>query len=455
MSQELPLNALQRRLLSVPETLDCFVGGGRGGGKSFSLALLALAHAERYGRQARILYLRKSYRGLADFELVTRELFATVYGADAKYNGSEHVWKLPGGAYFELGQLESAGDYAKYQGRSFSLLLIDEVGQFADPQLLDMLRSNLRAPRGVPVRMVLAANPGGIGHAWLAARYVFAGAAPWQPFREERSRRDFVYAPSVYTENEFLDRESYREQLEAACADDDELLRAWTEGDWSVVRGAFFASCLSEDRNAVDPWHSIPDDWGTFVSHDFGSAAPSVTYVCARSPGEEVGGRFYPRNSIVLVDEFATHRKGQLNVGTGWTAAQTADAIKTMCQRWKVPPYGAADDACFAQHGHAGGSIADEFAKAGVHFEPAKKRGRVAGWQIMRRVLANAGRPDKAGLYVSRACAYFWATVPYLARDDRRIEDVDSDGPDHAADACRYACTAVHYARDFRFGWAH
>jgi hypothetical protein len=30
--------------------------------------------------------------------------------------------------------------------------------------------------------------------------------------------------------------------------------------------------------------------------------------------------------------------------------------------------------------------------------------------------------------------------VPYLARDQKRVEDVDSSGPDHAADAVRYGC---------------
>jgi hypothetical protein len=53
----------------------------------------------------------------------------------------------------------------------------------------------------------------------------------------------------------------------------------------------------------------------------------------------------------------------------------------------------------------------------------------------MRDMLSNAGKPDKPGLYISRACSYFWSTVPYLARDQKRIEDVDSSGPDHAADA--------------------
>jgi len=43
------------------------------------------------------------------------------------------------------------------------------------------------------------------------------------------------------------------------------------------------------------------------------------------------------------------------------------------------------------------------------------------------------------GLYVSRACSYFWATVPYLGRDPRRVNDLDSRGPDHGADCARYA----------------
>lgn len=71
-------------------------------------------------------------------------------------------------------------------------------------------------------------------------------------------------------------------------------------------------------------------------------------------------------------------------------------------------------------------------------FYPAKKGDRISGWQRMRRMLADAGKVDRPGLYVSRSCEYFWATVPYLARDQRRVEDVDSSGPDHAADSTRY-----------------
>ncbi len=447
-TQELQLNDFQRRLLSLPEELDVFAGGGRGGGKSYGLALLALRHCEQYGDRARVLYLRKTYAGLRDFELVTRELFGLVYGTSARYNGTEHVWKLPNGGYLELGQLETASDYSKYQGRSFTLLLIDEAGQYAQPDLLDLMRSNLRGARDIPIRVVVAANPGGPGHHWLAKRYVFK-TAPWSAFAEEKSKRQWVYAPSTFDGNQFIDGEQYRDQLESACPTDPELLRAWLTGDWAVNRGAYFAMVLDESRNAVEPWTEIPDEWDYWLAHDFGSAAPSVTYIFAQSPGDTHEGRFYPRGSLVLVDELAAVRRDNLNMGLGWTAQTTAEAIRELCEKWDIKPQGVADDACFARGGHSAGSIADEFARAGVRFQPAKKADRITGWQTMRRLLADAGTLDRPGLYVSRACDYFWSTVPYLARDQKRVEDVDSTGPDHGADACRYGCLRVKQTASF------
>lgn len=452
---EIELNDFQRGVLAVPEELDMFLGGGRGGGKSYALALLCLRHVEQYGKHARILYIRRTYKGLADFELVTRDLFGKVYGTAARYNQSEHVWRFPSGGYLELGQLESHADYQKYQGRSFTLLLVDEAGQFNDPSLLDLLRSNLRGPKDVPIRMVMAANPGGVGHHWLAHRYVFR-AGPWRPFDEAKSKRRWVYAPSTFAGNRFIDREQYREQLESACPDDPELLRAWTDGDWAVNRGAYFAGVLDETRNAVAPWTEIPEGWGAYLAHDFGSSAPSVTYLLAQSPGEEVGGIYYPRNSLVAVDELATHKPGNLTAGLGWTVPVLAEAIKAMCARWHVKPSGVADDAIFAKGGHAAGSIADEFRGCGVNFQPARKADRITGWNRMRKLLSWAGQPDRAGLYIARNCEYFWQTVPTLPRDPKRIEDVDSTGPDHGADAMRYGCMRIQWAIGvLRIGWAY
>lgn len=441
-TQAIELNPFQQNVLLVPEECDLFLGGGRGGGKSWALALLVLRAVEQYGSKCRALYVRQTYKGLADFELVCRELFSKVYGTAARYNAADHVWRFPNGAYFELAQLEGHGDTFKFQGRSFTLLLADEIGQYADMSLLDLLRSNLRGPKDVPVRVVFAANPGGPNHFSIANRYVFK-AAPWTPFFEPKSKRQWVYAPSTFSQNHFIDREQYGDQLDASCPGDPELLRAWKEGDWTINRGAYFASVLSEERNAIDPWTEIPKLFGgqfdPFIAMDYGSSAPAVVYVCVQSPGAEVNGRFYPRDSIILLDELATNRGDQLNVGLGWIIPILAEEITAMCKRWKIKPNGVADDACFSAHGMSAGSIADEFARCGVYFRPAKKADRISGWSTMRRLLADAGKPDVPGLYISRSCSYFWQTVPYLGRDMKRIEDIDSSGPDHAADAARYA----------------
>jgi hypothetical protein len=121
-----------------------------------------------------------------------------------------------------------------------------------------------------------------------------------------------------------------------------------------------------------------------------------------------------------------------------YTVPRLADEIHAMCESWGVPPEGAADDASFAKTGHSAGSIAAEFAQCGVFFYPAQKGDRISGWTRMRTMLAASGALDQRGLYVSRACRYWWATTPFLPRDPRRPEDVDSRGPDHAADATRY-----------------
>src|SRR5579862_9099031 len=298
MSQALQLSPFQKRVLLAPEDFDLFLGGGRGGAKSYTLALLALRHVEQHGARARVLYLRQSHKGCADFISLCLDLFGQIYGTALRFNAQEGLFRFPNGATLEVNQLEGVSDYQKFQGRSFTLLLADEIGQFASPDLIDRLRSNLRGPKDLPLRAAFAANPGDVGHQWIAARYVFK-SAPWTPFIEAKSGRTFVSCPSTFLDNPFIDRDAYSRQLGASCPSDPELLRAWLEGDWTVARGAYFAAVLEEGRNAVARWPAIPTTysrrWDTYLAHDFGSSAPSVTYVVAQSPGAAgPDGRFYP-----------------------------------------------------------------------------------------------------------------------------------------------------------------
>ena len=454
------LSHWQQQAMTVPESIDLFLGGGRGGGKSFLLAALFLRHCEQHGEQARCLVVRKSFPGLQDLEAEFRQYFTSIYGTALRFDAQKHKFTLPSGSSIQLDQMEREADFQKYQGKSFSHIAVDEAGQFASPALVDRLRSSLRPPVGVPGRFIVLANPGGVGHAWLVRRYALK--EPWKPYIDPATGFDFVSINSTYRDNQFIDRESYAKNLMASCATDPELGRAWLNGDWSVLRGAYFSTVIDEQRNMIEPWANRPDvyegaklptdtkgyrgtagtindRWRFYLAHDFGVAAPSVTYLVAQSPGAEgPDGYFYPRGSFVLMDEETTTHPDDLNTGLGLTVPDQADRILSMCLRWGVAASGVADDAIFNRTGSQEGSIADEFRKAGVYFEKARKGSRIAGWQQMRRLLADAGKPDVPGLYVSRNCRIWWETVPSLPRDPRNPEDVDSSAPDHAADACRY-----------------
>jgi hypothetical protein len=101
-TEALQLSTFQEGVLAIPERYSVALCGGSGSAKSHAMAILALRHAEQYGPKARILYLRKTHQGTADFEQITRDLFGKVYGAAAKFNTNSGVWRLPGGAYMEL-----------------------------------------------------------------------------------------------------------------------------------------------------------------------------------------------------------------------------------------------------------------------------------------------------------------------------------------------------------------
>src|SRR3954465_5963885 len=111
MGQPIQISPFQRRVLAVPETWDVFCGGGRGGAKSYALALLALRHVEQYKVKARILYLRRSHKGCADFVSLCLELFGPIYGTALRVNMQEGLFRFPNGGTLEVNQLESESDY--------------------------------------------------------------------------------------------------------------------------------------------------------------------------------------------------------------------------------------------------------------------------------------------------------------------------------------------------------
>jgi hypothetical protein len=358
-------------------------------------------------------------------------------------------------------------------------MYIEELGTFPSATPVLKLMATLRSGAGVPCGFRATGNPGGPGHQWVKARYIDAAPTGWKihkeiyrnPWTGETIERDRVYIPSRLTDNRYLGSE-YVANLQMTGSQ--QLVKAWLEGDWSVIEGAFFPEWSSE-RHVIAPF-AIPDDWIRFRSADWGSARPfSVGWWAV------VGD--WPAGLGDARDETSLHASGTLrnrsveranllprgaliryrewygasapNVGLKLPAEDVAEGIKLReiheprnAEGKPLIAYGVMDPSAFASDG--GPSIAERMATRGVLFRRADnarvaQRGAMGGWdQLRARLIGDGERPM---IYVVSTCKDTIRTLPALQHDSARAEDVDSDGEDHAADEVRYACMSRPYSR--------
>ena len=227
----------QTRLLTCPCD-DILYGGARGGGKTDGTIGVCVAHATQHPEHARILYLRRTMPELEDVVVRSQQLLPLT---GAEWGAQARTWTWPTGAYMRLRYLDRDADAMRYQGHAYTLIVVDEAGQFPAPTGIDELRATLRSAQGVPTRIVLTANPGGPGHDWLRERYV-DGAEPNVPREipghDPRSPGQWrVYIPSRLQDNPSLMADpAYMDRIRAACEGQPWKLRAWLEGDWDASR---------------------------------------------------------------------------------------------------------------------------------------------------------------------------------------------------------------------------
>jgi hypothetical protein len=429
----------QARVLAVPEAYNVFLGGGRGGGKSYCALLEVVRHVEQYRNKARPLVVRETYKAASELAETLHALLVTAYGQKAvRYNRAENTFRLGNGAVIEIGQLDGPSAYVKYQGRSFTLLVADELGTFRELRYMRLLRSNLRAPEGIPLRELRTANPGGIQHVALTREHRILQVPAWEPY--DIDGETWVNAPSTFRDNPHLDGDAYERRLRAAVSGDEALLHAWIEGDWDIARGAFFGDVWAPSIHVLPidfrpPWAIRGNK--TALGFDYGLAAPSVALLGVRTPG---GDGLFPAGSLLILDEVHSADPADPSMGLRWPPGKIAEAIRERCAHWNMRPYGVGDDAVGLDQ-----SLLDVFRTEGVWMtKPRKGPGsRIAGWAKLRQRLANSVSRDGPGLYVTGRCGLFLETFPTLPRDELRPEDVDTRANDHAADAARYLDQAI------------
>lgn len=321
--------------------------------------------------------------------------------------------------------LERADDATRYQGHQYTWIGWDELTQWASAEAYNTLKACLRwAETDVPTKRIRASgNPGGPGHQWVKSYFIDHAPLGYEPYLDPDTGMERMFIPSRVQDNKILlDRDpNYINRLRGVGSP--ELVRAWLEGDWSVVTGAFFPEF--SPRHIIEPFE-IPEHWLRFVSYDHGFARPFSVGWWAVSDGT----LDYPKGALIRYREW--YGKKGPNVGAGLKVWEIANGILEREGKEKIT-YRKADPSIFKQEG--GPSIAELFQQNGIVFLRADNA-RLAGWAQMRdRFLGEDGHPM---VYVFKTCTDSIRTIPALQHDDKKPEDLDTDGEDHAADDWRY-----------------
>ncbi len=421
---------------------ELFFGGERGGGKSDFQLGYQEDGALRYSKAWRGIMFRKTYAELEELQARAVEIFSASGGVFKTQPSADYpfsnCWYWPNGASVKMRYIEREQDYGRYHGHQYTGISADEVTEYASPRGILKMLSTLRSPEGVPCSIRLTGNPGGIGHAWVKSRYIDV-APPYTPYTDPDSGLARMFIPSKTADNVImLTRDpNYRQRILASTGGNEVLRKAWLEGSWDIVAGAFFTE-WSRERHVI-PTAELPESWPRIIGFDWGSARPFSVHWGAVVTDE---GTAFPRGAIILYREWYGMQEGQENVGLKLTAEEIAEGIaerSTLKEHMSNKNVAGLD--LFKEDG--GPSLSERmYRHRKVTFGPADVS-RLAGWdQYRARLRGEDGRPM---LYVMDCCRHLIRTLPMAQHDELKPEDIDTDGEDHGLDSSRYLIMSRPY----------
>ena len=420
-----PLLGPQKAYIDCPLPLIGF-GGARGGGKTDAVLGKFGLKQERYGAGFNGVFFRQEMPQADDLIDRARSIYEPL---GAQYNKVEKQFTFKKGGRLRFRPLENDDDAAKYQGQSLTDVGVEEAGNYPDKSPIFKIFGALRSGSGVPTQMTLTFNPGGSGHHWL--KQLFIKPAPrgnkvLQLELNNGRKFPYVYIPSRVQDNPFLG-DDYIDRLHLVGSP--ELVRAWLEGDFEIHEGSYFPEF--SQQHIISPF-KIPAHWHKYGGFDWGFKSPFCYVWGAVSSGKDDNGKEVriPKGALVIYRELWGKQIQNVDI-----AKKIADLSGT------ENPYTAADTQIFSEDG--GDTINHQFNSVFVprgfpSFRPADKD-RISGWSQIRMRLAAKPEPM---IYFFSTCPYLIETIPALVMDQKNMEDVDSDGEDHGADALRYLCKA-------------
>lgn len=393
-------------------------GGARAGGKSWAVRTKALLGALT-NPGIRILIMRRTYPELE--ATIIGPLLETVNGARigkvpagqyiANYNATMRTVFFANGSIIKFGHLQSQNALTEYQGQEYDWIFMDEATHFTEYEFR-MLAATMRGANGIPKRMYLTCNPGGVGHQWVKRLFVS------REYTENENRKDYKFIPATVDDNTALSDAEKKDYIATLDLLPEDIRAAHRYGDWDAMAGQYFSE-FKRSVHTCKPF-IVPREWPRYRVFDYGLDMFACYWVAIDFDGRVWIYREYCESGLIVSDASA--------------------AMRTLTPAEEFVKYTIAPPDMWTTLKDTGRTMAEVFTANGIGLVRASNA-RVQGWMLVKEYLKL--RPDgKPGIMIFDGCETLIRNLPALQHSEKNASDVSTEPHDitHSPDALRYFC---------------
>jgi hypothetical protein len=240
----------------IEDAKEVLYGGARGGGKTAALiAWLTLGnlklpptHPCHYSYlnhpKFRALVLRRDATDLKDFVSEASAFFRHFGLVGGKAKDDPPEFHFPSKAVIYTNHLKNEDAFEKYKGANLQKIGVEELTLIESENSYLKVFGSLRSPYPEIVPQIFCTtNPDGNGAPWVRKRFIYVpgpnGNIPWgTTMRDTFTGLTRVFIPAKLSHNPSLGKD----YLAMLKVQDEKTRRAWIDGDWDALSGAYFSA---------------------------------------------------------------------------------------------------------------------------------------------------------------------------------------------------------------------